>query len=181
MMVMDNKESAAKQPPPYLLGLLCFISLVGAFVGLGLLLYGIIKYKDKWLIAIGAFGILFTIAVYSSLFYSMKNASVFQDGFAQISQMQLNSLVQNIEFYKLQSGRYPDRLEQLQVYHQLAPIHDAIQSSQMRENANYIYERVGEQYLLFSSGLDGIANTADDLYPQVTLTDSTKLGLIIKK
>jgi hypothetical protein len=75
--------------------------LVGTFVGLGLLLYGLIKYKDKWLSIIGAIGILFTVLVYGSLFYDMKNASIFKKGFVDISEMQLNSLAKNIEFYKL--------------------------------------------------------------------------------
>jgi hypothetical protein len=59
---MDS-EMAKTQRPPYWLGLLCLIPLVGAFVGLGLLLYGIIKYKDKWLVMIGAFGIAWTIFI----------------------------------------------------------------------------------------------------------------------
>jgi hypothetical protein len=72
-----------KSKPPYLLGLLCLIPLVGAFVGLGLLLYGLIKYKDKWLSIIGAAGILLTVLVYGSLFYAMKNAPIFKKGFCR--------------------------------------------------------------------------------------------------
>jgi len=156
------------------------VPLVGAFVGLGLLLYGLLKYRDKWLSIIGAAGILFTVFVYSSLFYAMKNASIFKKGFADISQMQLNSLTKNIEFYKLQHGQYPDSLQQLLDDDKLAPITDAIQLNQRRENSNYNYQRIGDQYLLFSSGQDGIPNTSDDLLPQVAVRDSTKIGLIKK-
>jgi DNA-binding CsgD family transcriptional regulator len=81
------------------LGLLCLIPLVGAFVGLRLLLYGLIKYKDKWLSIIGAAGIIWTIVIYSTLFYAGTHASVFKKGFEDIAQMQLNSLVKNIEYY----------------------------------------------------------------------------------
>ena len=95
---MDNKELIKKSKPPYLLGLLCLIPLIGAFVGLGLLLYGIIRYKDKWLIIIGASGIVFTIAIYSFLFYNMKNGELSKKGFARISQTELNELVEKIEF-----------------------------------------------------------------------------------
>jgi hypothetical protein len=49
-----QSEAAKKSKPPYLLGLVCIIPLVGAFVGFGLLLYGLIHYKDKWLSIIGA-------------------------------------------------------------------------------------------------------------------------------
>jgi hypothetical protein len=175
---MQTATLPTKSKPSYLLGLLCLIPLVGAFVGLGLLLYGLIKYKDKWLAIIGGAGILFTVLVYGSLFYAMKNASVFKKGFADISQMQLNSLTKNIEFYKLQHGQYPRGLEQLLDDDKLAPITDAIQLNQRRANSNYNYQKVGEKYLLFSSGQDGIANTADDLFPQIAVSDSTKIGLI---
>ncbi len=103
---METTTIPTKSKPPYLLGLLCLIPLVGAFVGLGLLLYGLLKYKDKWLSIIGAAGILWTIIIYSTLFYAGKNATVFKKGFEDISQMQLNSLVKNIEYYKLTHGQY---------------------------------------------------------------------------
>jgi hypothetical protein len=167
-----------KSKPPYLLGLLCLIPLVGAFIGLGLLLYGLLKYKDKWLSIIGASGIIWTIIVYSTLFYAGTHASVFKKGFEDISQMQLNSLIKNIEFYKLAHGQYPDSLQQLLKDDKLAPIYDAAQGMNTKENSYYNYQKTGDKYLLFSSGQDGIPNTKDDLFPQITITDSSKIGLI---
>ena len=52
----------------------------------------------------------------------MKNASIFKKGFVDISEMQLNSLAKNIEFYKLQHGQYPDTLQQLLDDDKLAPM-----------------------------------------------------------
>lgn len=175
---METTSISTKSNPPYLLGLLCLIPLVGAFVGLGLLLYGLLKYKDKWLSIIGAAGILWTIIVYSSLFYAGTHASVFKKGFEDISQMQLNSLVKNIEFYKIEHGQYPDSLQQLLDDDKLAPINDAAQGMNTKGDSFYNYKRIGNKYLLFSSGQDGIPNTKDDLFPQVTITDSSKIGLI---
>ena len=34
---------------------------------------------------------------------------------------------------------------------------------------------------MFSSGIDGIPNTSDDIYPTITAADSTKFGLIRKQ
>lgn len=167
-----------KSKPPYLLGLLCLIPLVGAFVGLGLLLYGLLKYKDKWLSIIGVAGIFWTIIVYSTLFYAGTHASIFKKGFENISQMQLNSLIKNIEFYKLVHGQYPDNLQQLLKDDKLAPIHDAAQGMNIKDNSYYNYQKTGDKYSLFSSGQDGIPNTKDDLFPQITITDSSKIGLI---
>jgi len=48
----------------------------------------------------------------------------------------------------------------------------------MKENSYYNYKKIGDKYLLFSSGQDGIPNTKDDLFPQVTITDSSKIGLM---
>lgn len=167
-----------RSKPPYLLGLLCLIPLLGAFVGLAILLYAIIKYKDKWFGMIGAFGILFTVFIYGSLFYYMKNGDLSKKGFQEISQMQLNSLIKNIEFYKMQHGQYPDSLGQLLADDKLAPINDAIQSVQFRSNSNYNYQRIGDKYTVFSSGQDGIPNTKDDLYPKVIISDSSKIGFV---
>lgn len=170
-----------KQKPPYLLGLLCLIPLVGAFVGVGLLLLGLFKYKDKWLSIIGAAGILFTVAVYSTLIYAGKNSPLFTKGFENISQMQLNSLLKNIEFHKLLHGQYPDSLQELLADDQLAPINDAAQGMNISGVVYYNYKKVGDKYMLFSSGQDGIPNTGDDLFPQVVITDSSKIGLIKKQ
>src|SRR3569833_2094484 len=133
-----QKETVRQFKPPYLLGLLCLIPLIGAFVGLGLLLYGLIKYKDKWLSIIGAAGILFTVFVYGSLFYAMKHSPLFKQGFTQISQMQLNSLPKDIEFYKLLHGQYPDSLPQLLEDDKLASINDPIKWGR----SPYNYERI---------------------------------------
>lgn len=178
---MKTESPIQTSRPLYFLGLLCLIPLVGAFVGLVLLLFGLIKYKDKWLVIIGAFGIVFTIVIYSWLFVSMKHSDTFKEGFSKLSQMQLNSLVKNVEFYKLQNAEYPERLEQLQEDDQLVPIHDVIQGARMKPNSYYHYERVGDKYLLFSSGPDGVPHTKDDLYPQITIRDSSKIGLIFPK
>ena len=111
----------------------------------------------------------------------MKHGDLSKQGFAEISQMQLNSLVKNIEFYKLENGQYPDNLQQLLFTDKFAPINDAIQSVQQRQNPFYNYEKLGDKYLLFSSGQDGIPNTKDDLFPQILIKDSSKIGLIISK
>jgi hypothetical protein len=175
--------NTSKSKPPYLLGLLCLIPMVGAFVGFGLLMYGIFKYKDKWLIIIGIAGIIWTVAVYGSLSYQFKYGTDTRKGFASLSQMQLNSLLKNIEFYKIQHGNYPDSLGQISEDDKMAGVNDPLRSLEedSKKGTKYNYQRVGNHYYLFSSGIDGIPNTKDDLYPQVAPTDSAKFGLLIKR
>lgn len=45
-------------------------------------------------------------------------------------------------------------------------------------NDLFEYQRVGRRYELFSSGLDRIPNTSDDLYPKVSGKLVGKIGLI---
>ena len=68
---MTNQERKAENhsSPPYLLGLLGFIPMIGFFVGMGLTLYGYFKYKNNKLIIIGIACMMFTVAVYSSLYH----------------------------------------------------------------------------------------------------------------
>jgi len=111
-------------------------------------------------IIIGAFGILWTIAAYSFLFYAL-----FKQAATQLTQMQLKRLVKNIEFYNLQHGQYPDSLKELLADDKLASIFDDIQQNHGRANDKFNYKKVGQKYTLFSSGEDGIPNTKDDLFP----------------
>jgi len=164
--------------PPYSLGFLCIVPLVGAFVGVALILYGLIKYKDKWLVLIGAGGILFTVFIYGTLFYVGFKSDMGRKGFAQLSQMEINTLVNQIEFYKFQNGAYPDSLQQLDIKGEFIDIHDPLLDNKNPDYYNY--HRVGNKYTLFSSGLDEKPNTADDIYPNLQI-DTNKVGLIIDR
>jgi type II secretory pathway pseudopilin PulG len=82
----------------------------------------------------------------------------------QLSQNLLNSLVKDIEFYKNQNGKYPESLQQLEKRDDFVFNVDPIQG---KANSYYNYVNLGNKYLLFSSGFDGIQNTTDDLYPKI--------------
>ena len=84
----------------------------------------------------------------------------------------------HIEFYKLQNGIYPVSLQHLQEIDAFAPVTDAAQGMQTKRPAFYNYEKMGDKYSLFSSGMDGITGTKDDFYPQIEIPDSSKIGLV---
>ena len=118
-----------------------------------------------------------------SIFFSgcfPGNSPLVKQQFAEISKMQLNQLVMHIEFYKLQNGHYPDSLEQLRVTDEMVTLTDFSAGMQATEPPNFRYERIGEKYTLFSSGMDGVPGTKDDFYPQIEIPDSSKIGLIVK-
>ena len=93
-----------------------------------------------------------------------------------MSQIELNNLVKDIEFYKIKNGQYPDSLQQLTISSVF--INDPIESNQESTNHLFNYLKVDDKYRLFSSGEDGIPNTKDDLYPQVSNKVINKIGLI---
>ena len=166
--------------PSYLIGLACFIPLIGAFIGVWLLISGIFNYKNKWFIIMGIGGIAFTVTIYSSLYFYVNSESN-RKTFAPLFQGQLNTLMKEVEFYKLQHGVYPDSLGQLKFDDKSISIGDQLQSMNDKvKNKNYNYKKIGNKYYLFSSGVDGIPNTTDDIYPKMSPADTSKFGLIIK-
>jgi hypothetical protein len=163
---MNQEMGKKNSKPPYGLGFLGLIPLVGFFVGIGLTLYGIIKYKDKKLIIIGIACMIFTVIVYSTLFYVGFHSDFGKKAWEEHAQMQLNSLVKHIEYYKLENGKYPDSLQQLESKDEFIFMTDPTQS--LKNGVRYYnYKNLGDKYLLFSSGTDGIPNTEDDIFPKV--------------
>ena len=171
MNTFDNNKlsdiSKVANKPPYLFGLLGFIPLVGFFVGIGLTLYGLIKYKDKKLVIIGVLCMLFTVLLYSFMIFGIEKLDIAKEGNVKITQLQINGLIKDIEFYKLENGSYPYSLKQLEREERFVYIQDPVKGLNAREKDVFIYKNLGDKYLLFSVGLDGKPNTKDDIYPKV--------------
>jgi hypothetical protein len=169
---MNNTENSTKKVnPPYSLGLLGIIPLVGFFVGIGLTYYGVSIYKDKKLAKIGIGCMLFSVLVYATLIYESYYSDNGKKGWENLAQTQLNSLVKSIELYKIQNGKYPNNLEKLADEDDSVIIFDPTQSPS--ENSFFIYQNLGNKYLLFSRGTDKIKNTKDDIYPEISITRKT--------
>ena len=173
---MDNsQENEKKTTPPYKLGYLGLIPLVGFYVGLGLTLYGIFKYKDRKLITIGIASMLFTILVYSTLNYFAFHTDIGKVDKEKLAQVRLNSLIADIEYYKDRNGKYPDSLAQVKVERELLFIIDLTSKADVHY---YNYTNLGKNYLLFSIGMDQIKNTSDDIYPKIK--NMKNVGWLIK-
>jgi hypothetical protein len=162
------------EKPPYNRGWWSLLPLIGGIHGIIMIVNGIFRYKDTKYALLGLGGILVTVAVYAPLVYKSRQGTAFVD----MSKMQLNGLVKEIEFYKLQNGTYPDSLEQLDIKDGFTSIHDPILN--IKDNDKYNYHKIRNKYTLFSSGLDQIPNTSDDIYPSLSI-DTSKIGLIIKR
>ena len=159
-------------------GFLGLIPLIGAFVGIGLILLGSFKYQNRKLVLIGVAAIIPSVLVYGSLYLFNFTPSGL-NSWTAFSKPQMDQLVKNIEFYKKEYHAYPDSLEQLTKDQQFLFINDPVQSfSKSKYGDKYIYKREGSKYILFSMGVDGIPYTKDDIFPSAKYFDSTLTGLV---
>lgn len=168
--------------PVHLVGILCLVPLLGAFAGIVLIILGLTHYKDRVFIVMGAIGVAITVSIYGSLIFFTMNSGAVKNGFAELTQTEVNDLVKTIEFFKVQNGQYPDSLQQLDIKGgSFVSIYDTMNDLKPGSKAApYQYHKLGKKYLLFSVGVDGKPNTKDDIYPNLMVADTSKVGFISK-
>lgn len=174
---------------PYVLGGMSFIPLIGVIFGIIAIVWGLVtkKHGGKRLAAIGAAGIGFTIILYGALFYFglMQRGGVYDDLRTKLAQTTINSLVQSIEFYKVQHGNYPESLKALQESlpkDSLVSVFDPTDVKVGVQPRFFYYERIGQDhYYLRGLGSDGQPFTPDDILPQVSSTPGSKAGLLLER
>ncbi|PZF73753.1 type II secretion system protein GspG [Taibaiella soli] len=169
--------------PPYLIGILCLFPIIGFFVGVAMLLLGIFKYRNKLFAFIGLGGILISVTVCGAMFYYQKYGEKTTIAFSALSQDELNKLANTIEVYKLKERKYPDSLAQLDDMDPSVDYYDPLLVRKMDNDINtaYQYQNMVDSYKVFSVGVDGVANTKDDIYPTVLSSATLKYGFVKKQ
>ena len=171
----------------YVLGGISFIPLIGVPFGIAAAIWGMTKWNEggKAVTFIGLGGIAFTIILYSSLFYFgfVQRGGVYDELRAEMAKSNLASLVQAIEFYKVQNGKYPIDLGTLQENlpeNSLVFVYDTTKVTGLNHDQlpYYHYELTpnGDNYYLLSTGPDDTPFTPDDIVPNVT---GGNIGLMI--
>lgn len=160
MINNNNKEYKMKMIFYFIL---CLIPLIGAFIGIVLISIGF--KKDKKLIFIGSFGILFTLLVYFLLFFEIKNSKNFSNDLVIITKKELVEVKNNLYLYKIKNGKFPNNLEELKLINESIMIEDPflIKKMDKKIKTSLEYQVRGNKYILFSVGIDGRANTTDDI------------------
>ena len=174
---------------PYVIGGLSFIPLIGVLFGIVSIVWGLVTNKQggKRLAAIGAGGIAFTFVLYGSLFYFgfEQRGGVYDEIRARLAQSSINELVPQIEFYKMQNGKYPESLKVLQESlpkGSFISVYDPRVVKFGEEPKYFFYERVGDDhYYLRGLGPDGKPFTADDIVPQISPASAGKVGLLLER
>ncbi len=167
----------------YYWGLLCLVPNFGAICGIILIIRGLTEFKDRKLVLIGIGGLAVTVIFITTFKYEVEHATVFTDLRTKQAQGGMNSIVKQIEFYKMQNGSYPDSLQQINKEDMLMSINDPFLGFKDRKLRSYTYnyQNLGNKYTLFSVGPDGLPNTKDDIYPNLKINDASKCGLMINR
>jgi hypothetical protein len=155
-----------------------YLSLLGLFPGFGILIgivllcYAIFVFRNLKLIftillAMGGGILLMKLDAYY-LSQDLKYGKEHDNDFSLLAADDLDKIVQHLDLYKLQHGVYPDSLQQLEKQDPTLNIMDPLlgRNSAAHKFINYYYQRKGDSYTLFSSGIDGIPHTKDDIYPR---------------
>jgi len=149
----------------YKFGFIGLIPNFGLISGAILILQGF-KRKDNKMKIIGLAGILFTPVFW----YFFLNSDFHKDHIIQFTNIQLNEVVKDLEFYKSKNGHYPDSLAELKTqnkfFNDQEPFNDEFDFKKLKP-ARFYYKRVESDYILKSLGPDLILNTDDDIYPEL--------------
>jgi len=155
--------------------------------GLIAIVWGIVR-RAWQLIVLGACGILFTIVIYSALFYFgfFYRGGIFDELRSKLAVSMLNDCVKEIEFYKIQHGHYPASLSELDPKDktQFAKCFDTtIIDFNPKRDRHFFYQLdlSGSFYFLRSVGRDGVPFTADDILPTIPEDERAKIGLRLQK
>jgi Type II secretion system (T2SS), protein G len=159
----------------YILSICCLIPAFGTILGIVLLFIAVFKFKSKMLFivvftaTIGGviIGYISYVQERNELKYGAFAGAVFSKFVAE----DLGRIAKKLEKYKIKYGNYPDSLEQLRKDNRGISFKDPLltRNSEAHKFLNYYYKKDGDKYLLFSSGIDCIPNTADDIYPNKLL------------
>lgn len=175
-----NAAQKSRAKKYYLYGIFTLVPIVGLIIGILLFRKGII-IKDRILCSIGVLGIIITGGFFvSGLLYS-KYSDVGKVKRVELARFSLNQVMRDVEFYKLQFGYYPDSLQELKFVDNTVFIMDPLsQKGIFARKLNYLnYKKIdSSHYILFSSGLDQIPHTSDDLYPFIPNSSTGKSGLV---
>ena len=149
----------------YKLGSVGLIPNFGLIFGAILIFQGFLR-KDNKMKIIGVAGIIFT----PLFWYIFLNSDFQKNNLTQFTNIQLNTIVKDLEFYKGINGQYPDSLGQLKSQNKFLNDQELFSNEfdfSKSKPARFYYKKVENDYVLKSFGPDLILNTKDDIYPEL--------------
>jgi hypothetical protein len=159
----------------YFLSILCLLPVLGIIIGIVLCCFAIFRFKSVALfmvVLVMTTGGVFMIKLDSNYLRNEMRYGKDSDNLnILLAQNDLDEIAKSCESYKLKHGTYPDSLQQLEKENTLLSITDPIldRNPDAHKFIYFYYKKTDQGYILFSSGLDAIPNTRDDIYPRKTL------------
>jgi len=160
----------------YFLSLLGLIPGFGTIVSVVIIFYAIFRLKNIGLLILAflimVIGIVMGVINHNYLMNDIKFGENTGKRFSIFVADDLDTIAKKLEQYKSILGVYPDSLEELKKNYPEISIVDMLLSrnSHAHKSINFYYHRRGDKYILYSSGVDGIPNTPDDIYPRRPLS-----------
>jgi hypothetical protein len=170
---------------PFVVAGLSFIPGIGLMFGGVAILWGLLTRKagGKKLALVGGLGIGVTVLLYGGLFYFgfVQRGGIYDELRQRLAQTTLNSLVQSVEFYKVEFGRYPVSLIELRESLPRESLVSVFDPSVVKFGKRYFYYSVVDEnhYYLRGLGGDGVPFAKDNIVPQVARGPHGSLGLLV--
>ena len=174
---------------PYVIAGLSFVPGIGIVFGIIAVVWGLATQRSggRKIAVLGCCGVGLSVVLYSSLFYFgfVQRGGVYDGLRRKMAESTLITLVQAIEFYKIQHGQYPDTLETLNKSMPKGSMVFVFDPTDTRIGGTpryFYYELVDEShYYLLGVGPDGKPFTNDDILPKIDPIPGGHVGLLIKK
>jgi hypothetical protein len=163
--------NSARKRKYFRFALLCLIPGFGILVGIYLLFFAIFEFKSLKLVMTISTYMLVSCGLFAIfgkyLDYDMKYGVTNGAARALWVPDDLDAIVVRLAKYKNIYGNYPDSLPELQVLGSIS-IKDPLltRNSKAHKSLYYYYQKKDTTYILFSSGIDAIPHTVDDIYPR---------------
>lgn len=157
--------------PVLVLAGLSLVPILGFFFGVAAAIWGLLTDRPRGLLAagLGAAGAILNIGILGAIGVTIASRQHKGGVSAMVAQGELDTLVNHIELYHEAHGNYPARLADLprptNLGKALPLIDHSIGLLNMTTEYTYIVLENGADFDLKGAGKDGIADTADDVYP----------------
>ena len=170
-MENNNSRPPQKDKTPIILiifGGLSFIPAIGIFFGVISIIISLFKFKRfKTLFILGISGILFSVTIYSALYYYgfQKRGGTYDKLRVVLNVELLKELETELSSYKLKFGHFPYNLNELKKQNNqiqiVDPISDIVENN--KKDSLFYYQKTDSSFILFSKGFDWKPFTKDDI------------------
>lgn len=149
---------------------LSFIPAIGVFFGIVSIVISLFNFKRfKLLFILGLSGIVFTIVIYSTLYYfsSVKRGGTYDELRITMNHYLLKEIDKEMINYKVKFGTYPTVLKDILKIDKNLTLKDPIVHviNNYKGDSLFYYKLTPDSFVLFSVGFDGKPFTSDDIHP----------------